>query len=165
MKNILDFVSDIFYMASDIYDIPRLEPVMPFREKSAWISLVVTLLVWGGYYFHVYIWPGDMHGLLAMQLFFAAIVITVIVQVLLHLLIAARAPADARSPADERDQLIGLTATRWGFYALATGALLAVLTMHLGASKIDMAYGVLAALAFAEIARCAGVIVAYRRGV
>ena len=31
--------------------------------------------------------------------------------------------------------------------------------------KIDMAYGVLAALAFAEIARCAGVIVAYRRGV
>lgn len=137
---------------------------MSFREKSAWISFFVTLVVWGGYVFHVYVWPGDGAGRLAMPLFIGAVIVTVVFQVVLHIGAAVQAPRDAQSPADERDQLISLKATRWSSYAMATGALLAAASLHIGADVVDMANGVIAALALAELVRCASVIAAYRRG-
>lgn len=137
---------------------------MSFREKSAWISLFVTLVVWGGYLLHVFVWPGDGAGRLAMPLLIGAIVVTVVFQTVLHIAIAAHAPRDAQSPADERDRLIALKAAQAAGFALAAGVFLVAGSIHVGARPGEMANGILAALALAELIRCAAVIAAYRRG-
>src|SRR2546425_1100915 len=87
---------------------------MSFREKSAWISLLL-LFVLGGIYFGNFarILAGQ-HALSDLHLFFALIVALIVAEVVLHVAIAIRSPRDdtararrqnRRHPADrERDR-------------------------------------------------------------
>jgi hypothetical protein len=116
---------------------------MSFREKSAWISLVSIALVSGFYFLHVP-WtltpsfnPALVHGL------FLCFVALILIEAVAHLVVAFRAPNDARAPRDERDRLIDLNATRISHYVYVGGSLLAVATIHLGANVAALAYGVL----------------------
>ena len=104
---------------------------MTFREKSAWISLVTTLLIWG-YFFIVLlreIGTRDPDGGALMGAFIVCTLALVAVQVVLYVAVAIAGPKDAAAPADEREQLIDLRASRAGF--VVTGALVmsALLTL------------------------------------
>jgi hypothetical protein len=86
---------------------------MSFREKSAWITFIL-LLLFGTYFGEVarqLLTSIDPH---AFRLFALWAVGIVIFEVLMHVLIAWRAPRDAKTPLDEREQLISLRATRRG---------------------------------------------------
>ncbi len=138
---------------------------MSFREKSAWISLISISLVSLVYFLHVP-WSltprsslAGFHGLLY------CIAALVVIEVVAHIAIALRAPRDAEAPRDERDQMIALKALRIGAYVYALGSLLAVVTIHLGANQFALGYGVVLALAVAEIVNYTARIVYYRRGV
>jgi hypothetical protein len=87
----------------------------------------------------------------------------VIVQIVGHVVIAARAPADASAPTDERERIIGWKADRVGFYTLTVGALLAIVTIHLGASAPDLAHGVLLAFVLSQLAKYGTVVRLHRR--
>jgi len=143
---------------------------MSFRERSAWISLVVTPLIWGGYFWKI--WPDIQDdGALNVRtvgMFIGTLVLLVIVQIVLATILATVAATLNRrteeQPMDERDQLIDLKATRLGFYALST-LLIGVSSLWLlGMSPLVMANGILAAMVVAETLRSASIVFAYRRG-
>jgi hypothetical protein len=139
---------------------------MSFRERSAWISLIATPLIWGAYFWKI--WPDFQDGKLHVTtfgMFIGTLVLLVIVQIVLAIVMALVAGKAVETPMDERERLIDLKGARVGFHLLNM-LLVAVASLWLyGMSPLVMANGILAAMVIAETARAAMVVVGYRRGV
>ena len=139
-----------------------------FREKSAWISLIL-LCAFGA----IYLWNfvrilEDRPAFNDIYLFFALVVALVIAEVVLHLAIAIRSPKEARTPKDERERLIDLKATRAAFYVLMVGAFASIGTVHLrlrdrGDHTFVMMHCVFLSLVVAEVVKFGTQIALYRR--
>lgn len=140
---------------------------MTFKEKSAWISFVTILLVFGWYFFNAFslIAVGETHGGRMIHLLLVAMGTFIALEVVLHIAAAVLAPKDANPTTDERERLIALKATRIAFYVLVVGALLAAATLHHGADKFTMANAVLFAVVVAELTKYGSQILFFRRGV
>ena len=81
---------------------------MSFREKTAWISLVSLLLVFGIYFTVVGLaMAGRLQHAQTFNLFLQLVLAFVVLQVVLRLIVAKRAPLDAKVPADERESSSG----------------------------------------------------------
>jgi hypothetical protein len=89
----------------------------------------------------------------------------VVIVVVAHIVVAALAPREANARADEREQLIGLKATRLGAYTYAASSMSSVFLIHLGANEIGLAYFLVASFVLAEIVSYAARIIFHRRGV
>ena len=138
---------------------------MSFRVQSAWISLVSTLAVFGFYFWRLSqaVVRGAVDAPDMLWLLGGCIVVTVIIQVALHIVIAARAPKDARLAADERERVVDLKAARTAYAVLSVGVVLAAFSIHAPISAFLVANLALGALVTAEIVRFASQI-AYSRG-
>lgn len=141
---------------------------MSFREKSAWITLItlvaisllwVSHLPWQRFTLAPAPSPSVFHALVLATITFVVIVVVA------HIVVAARAPREANARADEREQLIGLKATRLAAYVYAALSLSSISLVHLGANQFGLAYFVLASFVLAEIVNYAARILYYRRGV
>ena len=142
---------------------------MSFREKSAWITLITLVLVSVLWSLH---FPWGRPFTLAPEsshfVFLALVLCTitfVVIVVIAHVVVAIRAPREASAPADERERLIGLKATRLGAYAYVTLSMSSVFLIHLGANEIGLAYFLVVSLVIAEAVSCVARIVYHRRGV
>ena len=136
---------------------------MSFREKSAWISFVLIVLVFGPYFWLVgrsLAGAGHVHG--GTQ--FALITLFFALEVVVHVAIAVRSPRDARAPKDEREVLIDLKATRTAFYVLFAGTLISIFTMHLRVTVWMLSQFVLFSIVVAELVKFARQITLFRRG-
>jgi hypothetical protein len=136
---------------------------MSFREKSAWISMLSLLAIYGFYFWsviHAGPQPGGFHfgGLLE------TIIALVIVQTVLTIGVAIFKPADAKAPRDERDKLIELRAMRVAYSGLATSVALACFFGAFDPPIVFNTNSLLFILVTAEILRSACQIVQYRRG-
>ncbi len=136
---------------------------MSFREKSAWISMLSMLAIYGFYFWsviHAGPQPGGFHfgGLLE------TIIALVIVQTVLTIGVAIFKPADAKAPRDERDKLIELRAMRVAYSGLATSVALACFFGAFDPPIVFNTNSLLFILVTAEILRSACQIVQYRRG-
>jgi hypothetical protein len=138
---------------------------MSFREKSAWISFVLVFVASVVYFAHAVavMVTHTGFGRLA-YLFFGLVVGLVVLEVILHIVIAARRPSEATSPKDERERLIDMKATQIAFPVLLVGALSANLPMHLGGGRWEMSQLILFAVAMAELVKFGAQIVYHRRG-
>jgi hypothetical protein len=136
---------------------------MPFREKSAWISLA-CLLPFTLFFAAMGSGMLPWHGFRALHFFLMAVIAFVVLQILLRVIAALLAPKDAKAPVDERERLIGLKATRNGYIALVVGIVVVPLSMHLGAHGPGMAYVAMFALLASEIVRAASQIALFRMG-
>lgn len=136
---------------------------MSFREKSAWISLVLIVLLFGAYFWRAF--TGEMRGGQAMHWFLLIVVAFVVLEVVLHVAVAVQAPRDARAPKDERERLIELRATRIAYFTLMGGALLSIFTIHLGAGAGTIVSYAFLSVVVAELVKFASQIVFFRRGV
>jgi hypothetical protein len=136
---------------------------MPFREKSAWITLIAILVVSALFALlspHLpHPRPWDFHVLLVCMAAF------VVIEAVASLVLRLRYPVDARTPVDEREQLINLKATRLASGCYIAGSFLAVLTIHLGASAVMIGYLIVLAFVLSEIVKYGARIMYYRRGV
>jgi hypothetical protein len=136
---------------------------MPFREKSAWVTLIAILLVSALFLLHAprlsHPGPWDFHALLA------CIGAFVVIEIVASLVLRLHYPDDARTPIDERERLINLKATRLASGCYVVGSFLAVLTLHHGASAVMIGYFIVLAFVIAEIVKYGARIVYYRRGV
>ena len=135
---------------------------MSFREKSAWISLLSMLVIYGSYFWSaVHSGPhfGDIHllGLLA------TIILLVIIQVALTIAVAIFAPKDAQAPRDERDRLIELKATRVAYAGLATAVACACFFGTMEPPIVFNANSLVFILVTCEIMRYAYQVIQYRR--
>jgi len=152
---------------------------MPFREKRAWISLVSTFGVWT-FYFATMVERASAGRLEAGHvpgLFAACIVALICVQIALNVIVAARTPRDALAPADERETLIELKATRLAFYTFGSVVAMAAMATPLASAArlhfftadptadalLLICNGILLAAVAAELVRSGGQIVQFRR--
>jgi hypothetical protein len=136
---------------------------MSFREKSAWISLMLIVLVFGPYFWLVgrsFAGRTHVHG--GTQ--FALILLFVVLEIVLHIAVAIQSPRDAEAPSDERDNLIDLRATRVAFYVLFGGALISIFTLHFPVNVWTLSQFVLFSIVVAELVKFGSQIVFYRRG-
>ncbi len=139
---------------------------MSFREKSAWISFMSILLIFGAYFRNVsQVSDGEVSVETGFRIQVALLALFVAVELVGHLAIALQAPTEARAPGDERERLIEMKATRVAFPVLVIGALACVGMMHTTRSVWAIGQHVLLAVVVAELVKFGGQILYFRRGV
>lgn len=139
---------------------------MSFREKSAWISFLLLLVVFTPFFYYSYLsLTEQLPHRQAMTVAIALVAAFVVLEILLHAVIALRAPVEARSPRDERERVIAMTATRVAFPVLLFGALASAAMLHLTPSIWVMQQAILLSIVVAELVKFGTEIVLYRRGV
>lgn len=137
---------------------------MPFREKTAWISLLATLAVYGGYFASLALAGGEERPAAAFGRLVGATVLFIVLMIVLTVITAVLAPKDAAAPPDEREKLISLKASQFSYFALSSGAFAAIVALFVGTDRFFTANFLFFALIVAEIAKDAAQIVHFRRG-
>ncbi|WP_420431070.1 hypothetical protein [Hyphobacterium sp.] len=139
---------------------------MSFREKSNWVLLMLTAIIYGAYF------STTIRGALADGVpetadnarLFGAVFLMVVLTIVAHVLMAIVFRQDAEE-VDERDRVIELRGDQRGGLLTAVG-LFSVLGLALtGASVFWMAHVALGALVGAEIVKAVSKLIDYRRGV
>lgn len=152
---------------------------MSFKEKSAWISLVSTLLIFGYYFYHVFgltNLPTEEAKSVIAGLALKAIILIIIVESVFHGMLSMTNRKAAERGADERDKSIELQATSYSYWVLTIGVMfclgrMVILEFNPEFSEhrsFQMPFLTVHILLFSfilsEVIRFAGQIVLYRRG-
>ncbi len=108
---------------------------MSFREKSAWITFLTVLIVFGAYYLSIHMGLIPSRGWEHFRVLVGCIGLVIVLQIALHIVAAVLNPQDARSPKDERERAIQHHAHTYGYYVLTLGVfgLFPIGHMHAGA--------------------------------
>ena len=146
---------------------------MPFREKSAWISLVCTLAVFGAFYGSLLFGVIPSAGMATLHYLLQSVIGLIVLQVILHLIAAAMSRGEAGTPKDEREKLIELKAASIAYNVLMISSVAGMFVFihmphvhhHGMAAAAQTGLLVLACVVFADIVKSAAKIVYYRRGV
>ncbi len=137
-----------------------------FQEKSIWISLIVTLLIFGYYFIQSVIVLknplSDSSELIG--LFIGTIILTVIIQVVLQIILAITNKKEAVQGKDERDNLIKLKAFRISYFILVIGVWVTGMSMLILASPFIMANVIMFFFILSEVAGFVTQLFYYRRG-
>jgi hypothetical protein len=135
---------------------------MPFREKTAWISLISMSGICGVYFWSV-VHAGPKGGGLHFGSLLVTIIALVVVQVVLTVAAAIVTPKEANMPRDEREKLIELKATQTAYSGLATGVAFACLFGAFDPPLVFNTNALLFVLVTAEVLRSSCQIIQYQR--
>ncbi len=140
---------------------------MSFREKRAWVTLIALLLVLALFWLHIS--PRQMlappQNMWVLHVLMLTISTFIVIELVAYVVIRLRSPHDARTPKDEREQLIELKSTAVAFYVFAILSLGGIfVTLHVGANEVGLGFVVLLSFVIAEIVNYAMRIYYYRRG-
>jgi hypothetical protein len=136
---------------------------MSFREKTAWISVLSMLAIYG-YYFWSLIHAGPQPGGVHVGGLLETIIALVVVQTVLTVAAAIFTPKEAKAPRDEREKLIELRAMRVAYSGLATSVALACFFGAFDPPIVFNTNALLFVLVTAEVLRYGCTIIQYRRG-
>ena len=141
------------------------EQPLSFREQSAWISLLAYAALYGYYFVTLFsaIAAGRAGTFEYGQLLVRVMFLLVVVEVLLQVAISLRSPKEATAPADEREGVIALKATRVAFHVVMVGAATICAAIALGAPAFYTTNGLFLAIVLAEVARNTSQVVYFRR--
>lgn len=137
---------------------------MPFKEKIAWISVVTTVLVWGGYFGFMAASGGRHSGIVYFTGFVGAVIVQAVLAAIAGIVTAVLSPRDASAGSDERDRAISRRAHALAYPVLLALVLCVAASVHFGAGAIGMAYGIMGAIVIAEIVHYGAQIAGYRGG-
>jgi hypothetical protein len=136
---------------------------MSFREKSAGITLLCLVAVYGGYA----VWA--LSGARSIPDSEAALILAVVLMVasmiVIHILAAILSGREARAAKDERDRTIGWRSARNAYYTLMTFIWVSPAINLLQPGTVGLVNAVVATIVLAEIVNYASRLVYYRRGV
>ena len=101
---------------------------MSLKEKSTWISLLATIVVFGWYAINVMsidmsTMRGEHANTAAMGYLSGAVLYIIVIEILFQSLIAV-AGSKADIEGDERDRMIALTANNSGYWVLSVGVII-----------------------------------------
>jgi hypothetical protein len=100
---------------------------MSFREKSIWISLISTLLIFGDYFLNIIALgnlPEQVAKTAALELSIRAFVLIIIVEIIFQTMLAVSNRKAAKLGADERDKLFEYKGNNFGYSVLVVGVLM-----------------------------------------
>ena len=140
---------------------------MSFEEKSTWVSLAIISFVFAGYFSQVY--QGLISGTLdkadVFGLFIGAVASIIVLEIVLHIVIAILNVKDADQPGDERDRLFSMRAGNISGWVLGIGVL--TISAHTFMQELDplwVANLLLFAVFVSQVVSYALQIFYYRRG-
>ena len=138
-----------------------------FQEKSTWISLAIILVVFTGYFSQVF------NGLLSdtlskadtFGLFIAAVVTVIVLEIVLHIVIAVLDVKDAGHSGDERDRLFAMKAGNISGWVLGAAVLMIAINVFVSEpSSIWVANLLLLAVYVSQVVSYVLQLFYYRRG-
>jgi len=140
---------------------------LTFREKSYWASLLIMSAVWLNYFVRVQpvLADGTISREASFGLFVGAVVVLVILEIVVHILLAVTNLKTADKPADEREKIISCKAgnlSGWvlGFCVVTIGGY----AMLHDVSSVLIANLLLLALVLSQCVDYALALFYYRRG-
>jgi len=139
---------------------------MSFREKSTWVLLAVTLVVYGWYFVTTLggVVGADAPAVLDNVRLFGAIVTLVVLTIIAHIVIAILSPKDA-DQSDERDRFIELRGDQRGAILMGIALFSTMGLAMAGASVFWIAHAALAGLVVSEVVKAVSKLIDYRGGV
>ncbi|MGD8339370.1 MAG: hypothetical protein PVH89_01230 [Gammaproteobacteria bacterium] len=140
---------------------------MSFREKRAWVTLITLIGVVILFFLHIppqrMLAPPQDWWVLHVLMLMIATFITI--ELIAYIVMRIRSPRDARTPKDEREQLIELKSLAMAFYVFAILSLGGIfVTLHAAANEVGIGFVVLLSFVIAEIVNYGMRIFFYRRG-
>ncbi|GAA6184041.1 hypothetical protein Q4567_10820 [Aliiglaciecola sp. 2_MG-2023] len=153
---------------------------MSFKEKSHWISLVSTICIFGYYFYSIVMLTGipiEEAKESAKDLLIQAIGLSVLVEIVLHSMLAATNHKAAEMGADERDKLFEYRGNQVGYTILVVGVVFTlgrIITVeynpefadHYSSMQIPLltAHILMFSFILSEVARFSVTLFNYRRG-
>jgi hypothetical protein len=138
---------------------------MPYREKTAWLTLIAMAITFGPYFvivangFH----ENGMPNLPQLELYAAVAVTLVLILGVGHLLLRRASPVESRIPPDERDRAILRRSLSAAYYVLIAGMIEVGCIMPFNSGGWTIVHAALFMIVAAEIARLGVIVVSYRR--
>lgn len=101
---------------------------MSFKEKSIWVSLIIMLIIWMDYFSDVYnlYQSASLTVAVIHKLLLGVVVLTIILQIIFHTVIAIIDKKGADEHEDERDKVITLYGSRNAYLILSIGVVVFV---------------------------------------
>lgn len=142
---------------------------MSYPEKNNIVSLISTLVIFGFYFFNVYqIYqagvPNTVAMIATMGLWVPVIILTIIVHVVFNVINAIATNQNDVPPADERDKLIELKATRNAHYLFIVGFFIAMAFLTFSTAPFVIFNLLIFAFIASELLGYASQLYYYRRG-
>jgi hypothetical protein len=139
---------------------------MPYREKTAWLSLIAMAVTFGPYF--AIVAPASHSGhplpdLPHLGLFAVAAIVQMFILGVGHLYLGRRSPQDARTPPDERDRAIMNRSITSAYYVLIAGMILVGCVMPFRSSGWTIINAALVMIVAAEVVHYGVVVLSYRR--
>lgn len=143
-----------------------MEAIMGYREKSAWCALVTIVIAYSAFFAVIAgAGPGGGPATLRLLALFAAATLGQGTMFLIGTrIIAARGPADARAPIDERDRAVGRRAASIAYYVMMVEMVLVGIIMPFSKSGWEITNAALLAIVIAELVRYGVMVTSYRNG-
>lgn len=149
---------------------------MSFREKSAWITLVLVLLCFGAYFGPIAILHISGRGLAvgghvisgkgwaSVHLLMVCVLAFVLLQIGLHLAARWTTPKDGLGPRDERERAIQARSHTLGYYVLMVLTLVIGVPFHAGLPAALLVNLALLDVVIAGLVVSVAQIIMFRRG-
>jgi hypothetical protein len=139
---------------------------MPYREKTAWLSLIAMAVSFGPYF--VIVAKGShraeaLPDLRQLGLFAVAAIVQMLILGLGRLLLRRGSPQEARTPPDERDRVIMRLSISSAYYVLIAGMILVGCVMPFNSSGWTIINAALVMIVAAEVVHYGVVVLSYRR--
>jgi hypothetical protein len=138
---------------------------VPFREKTAWLSLIAMVVTFGPYFALVGLFAqGDaLPNLRLLGLFAIAAIAQAIILGAGRFFLSRSAPEDARVPPDERDLGIMRRSISSAYYVLIGGMIVVGCVMPFNSGGWSIINAALLMIVAAEIVHYGVAIASYRR--
>jgi hypothetical protein len=137
---------------------------MPYREKTAWLSLIAMAIAFVPYFAitAAHSRPA-VPNLRQLALFAVAAIVQMIILGIGHAYLSHGSPEEARTPPDERDAAIMRRSISFAYYILIGGMILVGCVMPFNSSGWTIINAALVMIVLAEIVHYGVVVVSYRR--
>jgi len=135
---------------------------MAWREKTAWITLVLMVITYGTYF--TLVSGASLSTMSMLKLFGGVTILQVIAAVIATAVLAALSGDEARAKPDERDRAVARRGASIAYFVLIVGVITVGVVMPFRDSGWRLTNAALSALVIAETVRYLTVVVSYRRG-
>ncbi len=135
---------------------------MAWREKTAWITLILMVITYGTYF--TLVSGASLSTMSMLKLFGGVTILQVIAAVIATAVLAALSGDEARAKPDERDRAVARRGASIAYFVLIIGVITVGVVMPFRDSGWRLTNAALFALVIAETVRYLTVVVSYRRG-
>jgi len=139
---------------------------MPYRERTAWLSLIAMAVAFGPYFALVIAGSHQeraLPNLRQLGLFAVAAIVQVLILGIGHVYLSRGFPQESRMPPDERDVAIMRRSVSSAYYVLIAGMVLVGCVMPFNSNGWTIINAALMMIVLAEVVHYGVAVLSYRR--